>query len=512
MKRRAYILTFLVLLSLMPLLIIFSCRDNISDEVFFEEDELLISDYLGQHTDKYSTLIKVLEITDLKNTLNAYGHYTFFAPDNNAFNEFCALSGKSSVEDFDKGYLVTLIRYHLIDIEIESSYFRDGVIPDTTYSGDYLVISFSEGGLETIQVNDAMITERVILVENGVIHTINKVLAPKVGSIYSRLKESPDYSIFSNAIDLAGLGDTLDLIRIDLNEDIFIRSRFTIFAEPDEIYNEAGIFTADDLVAQYSDTGNPSDKNDDFYRYMTYHIVPGLYYLNNIDSFNYPTLLQNTLVNAKLGDNIYLNWHIVQENGQPVEKFITVIEEESNQQAKNGVFHTIDRILEPWEPSPVRMTFDFTDYQGLSMGRIYTEKDLKDIDGIASENTSIYFRNSTLNDGETNLQTTSSDIGWAVEFKLPPILRGDYYITLYWASDQSNSGLVQLVWDDSALSSISLVHNKRWPGVEWLYNYNTSQFIGRFQFAETESHTIKFIALKPGLGCFDYIEILPVDK
>ncbi len=142
------------------------------------------------------------------------------------------------------------------------------------------------------------------MVENGVIHTINKVLAPKVGSIYSRLKESPNYSIFSNALELAGLDDTLDLIRIDLNEDIFIRSRFTIFAEPDEVYNEAGIFTADDLVAKYSDTGDPTDKNNGFNRYMAYHIVPGLYYLNNIDSFNYPTLLKNTLVNAKLGDNI----------------------------------------------------------------------------------------------------------------------------------------------------------------------------------------------------------------
>jgi uncharacterized surface protein with fasciclin (FAS1) repeats len=512
MMRRAIILPFLALILLTFVLIIISCRDNISDEVFFTEDELLISDYLAQHTDKYSTLIKVLEITDLKNTLNAYGHYTFFAPDNNAFSEFCTESGKSSVEDFDKDYLVTLIRYHLIDIEIESSYFRDGVIPDTTYSGDYLVISYSEGGLETIHVNDAMITERDIHVENGVIHTINKVLSPKVGSIYSRLKESPNFSIFSNALDLAGLDDTLDLIRIDLNEDIFIRSRFTIFAEPDEVYNEAGIFTADDLVAQYSDNANPADKNNGFYKYMAYHIVPGLYYLNNIDSFNYPTLLQNFLVNAKLGDDIWLNRHIEQENGQPVEKYITVIEDESNQQAKNGVFHAIDRIMEPWEPSPVMIRFDFTDYQGLSLGRTYTEKDLKDINGIDAENTSIYFRNSTLNDGETNLQTTSSDIGWAVEFKLPPVLRGDYYIYLYWASYQSNSDLVQLIWDGSALSSISLAHSKRWPGVEWLYDFNTSDFIGRFQFSETESHTLKFIALKPGLGCFDYIEFWPVDK
>lgn len=512
MKRQTYIVPLLIILVLMAVFTIFSCRDNIPDEVFFEEDELLISDYLGEHTDKYSTLIQVLEITDLKNTLNAYGHYTFFAPDNNAFSEFCSQAGKSSVEEFDKDYLVTLVRYHLIDIEIESSYFRNGVIPDTTYSGDYLVISYSEGGLETIHVNDAMITERDIQVENGVIHTIDKVLAPKVGSIYSRIKESTNYSIFSDALELTGLNDTLDLIRIDLDEDIFIRSRFTIFAEPDEIYNDAGIFTVGDLLAHYSDTGDPADKNDGFYKYMAYHIVPGLYYLNIIDSFNYPTLLKNTLVNAKLGDDIYLNWHIEQENGQPVEKFITIIKKESNQQAKNGVFHAINRIMELWEPSPVMMTIDLADYQGLSLGRIYTEKVLKDIDGIEAENTSIYFRNSTLNDGETNLQTTSSDIGWSVEFKIPPILRGDYYIYLYWASDQSNSDLVQLVWDGSALSSISLVHNKRWPGVEWLYNYNTSEFIGRFQFSETESHTIKFIALKPGLGCFDYIEIWPVDN
>ncbi len=78
---------------------------------------------------------------------------------------------------------------------------------------------------------------------------------------------------------------------------------------------------------------------------------------------------------------------------------------------------------------PFMMTIDLTDYQGLSLGRIYTEKDLEDITGISAENTGIYFRNSTLNDGETNLQTTSSEIGWAVEFDLPPILRGDYYIT-----------------------------------------------------------------------------------
>src|SRR4030042_3034966 len=510
-KLITHITVLMILLAMASVSLIIGCREEIPDEVFFEEDELLISDYLGEHQDKYSTLIKVLEITDLKNTLNAYGHYTFFAPDNNAFSDFCTRMGKNSVEEFDKDYLVALVRYHLIDIEIESSYFRDGVIPDTTYSGDYLVITYSEGGLETIHVNEAMITDRDIQVENGIIHTIDKVLAPKIGSIFSRIRESENYGIFSEALELTGLDDTLDLIRIDLNEDIFIRSRFTIFAEPDEIYNEAGIFTANDLMALYTDTGDPTGKEDGFYQYMAYHIVPGLFYLNNIDSFNYPTLLENMLVNVRIDDNIHLNWHIDEENGQPVENFITIVEEGSNQQAKNGVFHRIDRIMEPWIPTPVYTVIDLTDYQGLNIGRIYTEKDLEDIRGISAENTGIYFRNSTLNDGLTNLQTTSTAIGWVVEFEIPPILRGQYDIWLHWASDHSNNDLVQVLWDGAPLGSpISLEHQKRWPGVDgWLRSYNTSEWLGRLLLTEVTSHKIKFIALEEGYGNFDYLVLWP---
>jgi uncharacterized surface protein with fasciclin (FAS1) repeats len=506
-------MTVLMLLAMAYVFMIIGCREDEPDEIFFEEDELLISAYLEEHTDKYSTLIRVLEITDLKKTLNAYGHYTFFAPDNNAFSDFCSQSGKSSVDEFDRDYLITLVRYHLIDIEIESSYFRDGVIPDTTYSGDYLVIAYSEGGLVTIHVNEAKITERDILVENGVIHTIDKVLSPIVGSVFDRIKESGNYSIFSTALELCGLDDTLDLIRIDFNEEIFIRTRFTLFAEPDEIYNQEGILTAEDLLSRYSNTGDPTGKDDGFYQYMAYHIVPGLFYLNNIDSFNYPTLFVNTMINAQLNNNIYLNRHTEEDGGMPVEKFITVIEEKSNNQAKNGVFHSIDSIMEPWIPSPAYTVIDLTDYQGLSLGQIYTEKDLEDIPGISAENTSLYYRNSTLNDGETNLQTTSTAVGWAVEFEIPPILRGQYDIYLHWASWHNNTGLVQVLWDGSRLGDpISLIHNKRWPGTEWLYDYNTSTFMGRLQFIETESHTLKFISLKPGYGTFDYMVLWPVEN
>jgi uncharacterized surface protein with fasciclin (FAS1) repeats len=514
MKRSiAYITALLILQAAATVSLITSCREEEPLEVFFEEDELLISAYLEKHADTYSTLIRVLEITGLKSTLNAYGHYTFFAPDNAAFEEFCTSSGVDSVGEFDRDYLTTLVRYHLIDVELESAYFRDGAIPDTTYSGDYLVITFSTGGLENIHVNDALITERDILVENGVIHRIDKVLKPIIGSIFDRIKESEGYGIFSRALEISGLSDTLKNIRITINENISYNSRFTLFAEPDMVYNQGGIFAAEDLVAKYSDTDDPSGKEDGFYQYMAYHIVPGLYFLNEIDSFNYPTLAENMLINVKLRDEIYLNWHMEVEGEQPVEKYITLIEETSNQQAKNGVFHSLDTIMEPYEPSPVYIVIDFTDYPGISLGQVYSEEDLEDIQGISVENTGLYFRNSILGDGETNLQTTSTKVGWAVEFELSPILRGQYDVYLHWASYQDNCGWAQAIWDGAQLGSpFSLVHNKRWPGVEWKYDFNTSQWLGRLLLTETSSHTIKFISLEAGYGNFDYMALWPVTE
>jgi uncharacterized surface protein with fasciclin (FAS1) repeats len=508
-----HITAILIMLAIAIFPLINSCKDEVPLEVFFEEDELLISDYLEQHTSEYSSLIRILEITGLKSTLNAYGHYTFFAPDNNAFDNFCTLFGKASVEEFDRDYLTTLIKYHLINVETESSYFRNGALQDTTYSGDYLVITFSTGGLETIHVNDALITERDIQVENGFIHKIDKVLTPVVGSVMDCLQESVDYRIFTRALEISGLADSLQIITIELNEDMVFRSRFTLFAEPDEVYNQEGIFNAEALAARYSDTGDPSGKEDGFYQYMAYHIVPGLYYLNAIDSFNYPTLAENMLINVKLRNEVYLNMHVEMEEGQPVEKFITVNEQTSNRQAKNGVIHSIDKIMEPYVPAPVYLIIDFTDYQGISLGRVYTEKELEDIKGITVKNTGLYFRNSILSDGETNLQTTSNKVGWTIEFELQPILRGQYDVYLYWASHQDHCQWAQAFWDGARLGNpFSFVHNKRWPGVEWKYDYNTSQWMGRLLLNETSSHTIKFISLDEGYGNFDYMVLQPVEN
>jgi len=508
-----HIFRFILILAVFQAMLT-GCQDEEPLEVFFEEEELLISAYLEKHSDDYSSLIRVLEITNLKSTLNAYGHYTFFAPDNGAFDSFLAKQGNSSLDEFDVSFLTTLIRYHLLDQEIESSYFRDGVIQDTTYSGDRLVITLSAGGQEAIMVNEANITERDIHLENGILHRLDGVMTPIVGSIMDRIDETEGFTIFADALEISGLSDTLNIIRINLNEDILFRTRFTIFAEPDEVYNQEGISTAADLVARYSDTGDPTNTEDGFYQYVAYHVVPGLYFLNVIDSFNYATLAKNQLINVQVTETINLNSIDGGGNGQAEGSSIMVVEERSNRQAKNGVFHEIDHMLIPWEPPPVYLVVDLTDYQGLSIGNEYMEDDLMDIQGISSDHTGIYYRYSILGDGETNLQTTSENPGWMVEFDLAPILRGKYDVYLYLASYHENSNKVQGFWDGARFGGVlDFEHQKRDPEADgWLRDFNTNVYIGRLLLNETTSHKLKFISLEGGYGNFDYLEFIPLEE
>jgi uncharacterized surface protein with fasciclin (FAS1) repeats len=486
-----------------------ACTKERYDEIFFEEEELLISAYLEAHEDTYGTLIRVLELTGLKSTLNAYGHYTFFAPDDEAFDAFLDENGKSSIEEFELDFLINMVKYHLLNIEIESSYFRDGVIQDTTLSGDHLVVTFSEGGLETIMVNDGMITERDVYVENGILHRIDRVLTPIVGSIVDRLEDEGTYTIFCDALELTGLQDSLDLITIEVNEEISYRSRFTIFVESDDTYAGSGIQNVQDLVDRYSDSGDVTDKQNGFYRYVAYHIIPDLLFLNDLDTFNYPTLASNMLINVSIDGDILLYQHSEEEQG---EHFIRVIPEGSNRQAKNGTFHQIDQVLETSEPPPVYLVIDLTNYQGISLGRQYTEKEMEDISGIRVENTGIYFRNSILSDGETNLQTTEVQAGWSVEFSLPPIARGKYDVHFHWASYPTNTNWAQAFWDGARLGdTFSFEHQKRWPGQEWKRDFNTSQYLGRLVLTGTEPHTLRFASLMDGYGVFDYLVLIPVN-
>ena len=496
-------------------LFFFGCNVEELPETFYKEEDLLISSYLEEHPDEFSSLLEVLEITNLKPILNAYGHYTFFAPDDDAFDLFCRENGCSCVEDFDIEYLKTLVKYHLLDIDIETSFLPNGVLSDTTFTGDNLVFTFNEGGLNSIMINgEATIIKRDIRLGNGNINKIDKVLKPVTKSIYHVLLEKEEYRIFTKTLEITGLNDTLSIIKIPLHKDKYIRGRFTLFVESDKVFHMEGIYSVNDLIDKYSDSDNPADKNNGLYKFMAYHCIPGLYYLNTLNPYNYSTLCKNTLINIDISDGIYLNRHILGGSEYQTDWCINVIRDESNKPVKNGVYHVIDKILEPWDPEPVYCKFEFTDYQGIAIDNIYTSDDLRHVKGISCEDTYLWYRNSVIDEDSSYLETTSNSVGWSVEFVLPPIVKGKYDVYLHWVSDKDRTPAVQVFWDDQRFrDNISLNRKVRsWEtgSREWKHDIRIFDYLGTLILSETQSHTIKFISLQDGIGVFDYISFHPI--
>jgi uncharacterized surface protein with fasciclin (FAS1) repeats len=509
-KAKAGVFPLLPIFSLLITIFCTQCKDNDLSETFYSEDELLISAYLEEHSSEFSTLVKVLEITDLKSVLNAYGHYTFFAPDNEAFVKFCEESGHTSVEEFDKEFLTALVKFHLLNKDLETTFLPNGVLGDTSFTGDNLVFSFLEGGLHSITINgEATITGSDIKVSNGHINKINRVLNPVFLSIYDKLKSDPKYSIFSTALELTGLKDTLETNYVPELHGKFMKTRFTVMAEPDSVFNSYNIFSIDDLVAKYSDSGDLIDPSNGLNKFVAYHCLPGLFYLNQLDSFNYQTLAKNSLLSISIKEDIFLNEHF-----DGVEQVsIGISKNNSNRSAKNGVIHSIDKVMEVYEPEPKYFVFDFTSYQGINLGETYLKEDLENIYGIKAENSGIWYRMSMLDEDSSYIETTSSKVGWNVEFNLPVVMKGQYRVVLHWVSTQNRCTAVQAFWDGEILGDeFSMLRSKRPPQVppEWLYDFHFEEEIGRIILDETSSHTIKFYGLAEGYGDWDYIAFWPV--
>jgi transforming growth factor-beta-induced protein len=134
-------------------------------------------------SDEYSTLLSVLELTGLSETLNAADPpYTLFAPNNDAF----AAIPKDDLDALlaDTMTLTNILLYHVTDMIPSTSLPSEGML-ESLYEKKLLNITKMEETVneaskmeETIMVNDAMVVQGDILSANGIAHGINKVLMP----------------------------------------------------------------------------------------------------------------------------------------------------------------------------------------------------------------------------------------------------------------------------------------------------------------------------------------------
>ena len=386
-----------------------SCSDDPLPENYYTFTGEMVSDYLQNRPEEFSEFVAILQRSGMYGMMATYGSYTCLAPTNAAVEEYLHSRGLTSVDQLSKEECDTLSWNHIID---EDAYFTtdliDGNIPSANMNGRNLTFSCDSDAMNNNNVVYYINkTSRMIVwddsVENGVVHTLDKVVVPQTFYLPDVLAENPDVSLFYEALVLTHLDDSLREY-IDesytcgadsVNQDMTISTggssytmryvgtrmkRYSAFIETNDVYAQNGINNLDDLKARAKQTYDrmyPEDagKYDDDWthrknplnRFIAYHLLPyyGAYNdwtvsgdvkttcakMDLIDCTDwYKTLMPGTLMKfSSPQQGLYINRKglgaLATVEGV---KVLSPSEMGSgiDQQALNGIFHYVDKILE----------------------------------------------------------------------------------------------------------------------------------------------------------------------
>jgi uncharacterized surface protein with fasciclin (FAS1) repeats len=232
------------------------------DDFSFQEQtrQALAYEKLKEDT-SLSIVVEALAKAKLDATLNTYGPFTFFIPDNNAFRKFFISKGKTGLNDFTSEELRTLLVYHILPTKLKSSDFIQGPQPVSTGMGDFLSLDISKGfKFNTVANSVANVYQTDIEFSNALVHKIDAVLNPPTSTIGEFLEQNKEtYSVMIAGLKRAQLWDTIN----NLTDAFGNRIRITLFAESNQVLKAAGIESFDSW---------PLEKLDTLFRY---HMIAG---------------------------------------------------------------------------------------------------------------------------------------------------------------------------------------------------------------------------------------------
>ncbi|MCB0467149.1 MAG: fasciclin domain-containing protein [Aequorivita sp.] len=135
-----------------------------------------------------STLVSALQAADMAQTLKAEGDYTVFAPTNDAFSKVPKATLENLMKPENKAQLQKLLQYHVLQGKMNTvavmAKIKEaaGKLDVTTMNGEVLTLSEKNGKvmIKDAKGNTATVTSADMEASNGVVHTIDKVLMPKM--------------------------------------------------------------------------------------------------------------------------------------------------------------------------------------------------------------------------------------------------------------------------------------------------------------------------------------------
>lgn len=399
----------LLLLGCLAFLGFASCSDDPAMENYYTFKGEMVSDYLDSRPETFSKFTEVLHRSGIYGMMATYGTYTCMAPTNDAMDEFMAGRGWKSVDEIPDAECDTLAWNHIIRNAYFTTDLTDGNIPTANMNDRYLTFSCDSDVVNDNNViyfinKQSQLIARDDSVENGVVHTLSRVIQPSSAYLPELMRENADISLFCEALSLTGLADSL-YEYIDesyhCGEDSVIKGmtistggssyackyvgkrmkRYSAFVETNDVYARNGIHNIADMMAyakQVYDVMYPDDAEmyDDDYtdrrnplnRFIAYHLLPYYGGYNDWTVYGeiketcaltdladctdwYTTMMPGTIMKmstptgAEAG--LYINRKGLKDrySVRGVKVLSPSEVGDIDQQAQNGIYHYIDDIL-----------------------------------------------------------------------------------------------------------------------------------------------------------------------
>ena len=308
-----------------------SCSENIDESDLYTFTGEMMIDHFENNPETFSSYLTILgkvhpskrSTSTMKELLAARGHYTCFAPTNEAIQMYLdslysiGQLESNQLEQISDSVAEALVFNSIVQNGDNEAYattdFEEGALGTTNMNDRYIDISYSNDSLNNtiIYVNvHSRIIDGDIEVENGFIHTIDKVLSPSNVSVADLVINAENTTFFGSLLQMTGWDVKLQAYKDEVWEEKYDDVRgtqythgswtgmfpnhryigYTIFVEPDSVYAANGINSVEDLKewlqnhAYYNDDtsghtepsyGDDYDSEDNaINQFVSYHLLP----------------------------------------------------------------------------------------------------------------------------------------------------------------------------------------------------------------------------------------------
>lgn len=269
-----------------------------------EPDESDLYTFTGQTIEDFiqadSTLTSyhyILTRVRYDRTFAAYGQYTAFAPSNEAVDEYIdsiyndtvsALPHNGmtelSLQGLTDSLCLEMVKYHTTaGLHTITDLSTGDAVTTNTLLGRPFTSSVDSLGRTVINSSAVILDRNDNEVTNGLVFRLNKVIPRSSRLLYDDIFNQGDFKIFAEALQRTGLKDSLTKTDRGITYDMKgtnltnggdllyypteCKYGFTVFAETDKVFKNAGINSFDDLVKYCKEWYGNCAGSDGWYDY-----------------------------------------------------------------------------------------------------------------------------------------------------------------------------------------------------------------------------------------------------